>query len=113
MGNSGGPRKYPCVFCVASSALISACSVRRYRYQLEAFIDRLRGRNPEHWHDAQDSVANMEWIEAIYKEVSHIVLSLASTLTHPFLLINRRGWGPARNRQLMFRQRRLREPYGE
>jgi hypothetical protein len=77
MGNSGGPRKYPCVFYVASSALMSAGSVCRYRYQLEAFIDRLRGRNPEHWHDAQDSVANMEWIEAIYNEVRHIVLSLA------------------------------------
>ncbi|KAH9967538.1 NAD-P-binding protein [Russula dissimulans] len=39
-----------------------------YRYQLEAFIDKLRGRNPEHWLDAQDSIANMQWIEAIYKE---------------------------------------------
>jgi hypothetical protein len=64
---------------------MSAGSVCRYRYQLEAFIDRLRGRNPEHWHDAQDSVANMEWIEAIYKEVCHIVLLLVFTLTHPFL----------------------------
>jgi len=39
-----------------------------YRYQLEAFVDKLRGRTPEHWCDAQDSIANMEWIEAIYKE---------------------------------------------
>jgi len=39
-----------------------------YRYQLEAFIDKLRGRTPEHWFDAQDSITNMEWIEAIYKE---------------------------------------------
>ncbi|KAH9967102.1 NAD-P-binding protein [Russula compacta] len=39
-----------------------------YRYQLEAFIDKLRGRNPEHWFDAQDSITNMEWIEAIYQE---------------------------------------------
>jgi len=39
-----------------------------YRYQLEAFIDKLRGRNPEHWHDAQDSITNMQWIEAIYNE---------------------------------------------
>jgi hypothetical protein len=36
---------------------------------LEAFIDKLRGRDPEHWFDAQDSITNMEWIEAIYKEV--------------------------------------------
>ena len=46
--------------------------VCRYRYQLEAFIDKLRGRDPEHWFDAEDSISNMEWIEAIYKEVSHI-----------------------------------------
>lgn len=39
-----------------------------YRYQLEAFVDKLRGRTPEHWHDAQDSITNMEWLEAIYKE---------------------------------------------
>ncbi|KAF8493273.1 hypothetical protein F5888DRAFT_1806372 [Russula emetica] len=39
-----------------------------YRYQLEAFIDKLRGRDPEHWVDAQDSVTNLEWIEAVYKE---------------------------------------------
>ena len=43
--------------------------MRRYRHQLEAFIDKLRGRNPEHWVDAQESIANMQWIEAIYKEV--------------------------------------------
>ncbi|KAH9052591.1 NAD-P-binding protein [Lactarius vividus] len=29
-----------------------------YRYQLEAF----------HWYDAQDSITNLEWIEAVYKE---------------------------------------------
>jgi len=39
-----------------------------YRYQLEAFVDKLRGRTPEHWFDAQDSITNMEWIEAVYKE---------------------------------------------
>ena len=41
----------------------------RYRYQLEAFVDKIRGRDPEHWVDAQDSIANLEWIEAVYKEV--------------------------------------------
>ncbi|KAH9042291.1 NAD-P-binding protein [Lactarius hengduanensis] len=39
-----------------------------YRYQLEAFVDKLRGRTPEHWYDAQDSITNLEWIEAVYKE---------------------------------------------
>jgi hypothetical protein len=64
-------------------------SVHRYRYQLEAFIDKLRGRTPEHWHDAQDSIANMEWIEAIYKEVRWLVSSLAETDKCNFL---RLGW---------------------
>jgi hypothetical protein len=45
--------------------------VHRYRYQLEAFVDKLRGRDPEHWFDAQDSITNLEWIEAVYKEVGH------------------------------------------
>jgi predicted dehydrogenase len=45
-------------------------NMRRYRYQLEAFVDKVRGRTPQHWYDAQDSIANMEWIEAVYKEVS-------------------------------------------
>ena len=44
--------------------------MNRYRYQLEAFVDKLRGRDPEHWFDAQDSITNLEWIEAVYKEVS-------------------------------------------
>ncbi|KAH9163322.1 NAD-P-binding protein [Lactarius sanguifluus] len=39
-----------------------------YRYQIEAFVDKLRNRTPEHWYDAQDSIANLEWIEAVYKE---------------------------------------------
>jgi hypothetical protein len=43
---------------------------------LEAFIDKLRGRDPELWMDAQDSIANMEWIEAVYKEVRRITISL-------------------------------------
>jgi hypothetical protein len=54
-------------------------SSHRYRYQLEAFIDKLRGRTPEHWHDAQDSISNIEWIEAVYKEVCRLVSSLAET----------------------------------
>ncbi len=74
MGISDGPRKYPCVFIMHHSDLSDY--VCRYRYQLEAFIDKLRGRNPEHWHDAQDSITNMQWIEAIYNEVGDIILPL-------------------------------------
>ena len=47
-----------------------------YRYELEAFVDKIRGRDPEHWMDAQDSITNMEWIEAIYKEVCRVIMSL-------------------------------------
>ena len=48
--------------------------VRRYRYMLEAFVDKIRGRDPEHWFDAQDSITNLEWVEAVYKEVSHNII---------------------------------------
>ncbi|KAF9258278.1 NAD(P)-binding protein, partial [Marasmius fiardii PR-910] len=39
-----------------------------YRYQLEAFMDRLKGRSPQAWVDKEDSVANMEWIEKVYEK---------------------------------------------
>ncbi|KIJ62595.1 hypothetical protein HYDPIDRAFT_182652 [Hydnomerulius pinastri MD-312] len=39
-----------------------------YRYQLEAFVDRLKGRTPQTWMSYEDSFANMEWIEKIYEE---------------------------------------------
>lgn len=41
-----------------------------YRYQLEAFIDKLKGRTPQTWLDEEDAVSNIEWIEKVYKEVS-------------------------------------------
>ncbi|KZT25260.1 NAD(P)-binding protein [Neolentinus lepideus HHB14362 ss-1] len=37
-----------------------------YRYQLEAFVDKLKGRTPHHWMSAEDSIANIEWIEKVY-----------------------------------------------
>jgi hypothetical protein len=37
-----------------------------YRYQLEAFVDQMRGRIPQVWLDGKESLANMEWIENIY-----------------------------------------------
>ncbi|KAF9069800.1 hypothetical protein BDP27DRAFT_1383100 [Rhodocollybia butyracea] len=39
-----------------------------YRYQLEAFVDKLNGRTPQTWVTREDSVANMEWIEKIYEK---------------------------------------------
>ncbi|KAK7019023.1 NAD(P)-binding protein [Favolaschia claudopus] len=37
-----------------------------YRYQLEAFVDKVQGRVPQTWVDGNDTVANMKWVEAIY-----------------------------------------------
>ncbi|KAG7086097.1 hypothetical protein E1B28_003612 [Marasmius oreades] len=37
-----------------------------YRYQLEAFVDKVRGREPQTWLDPEDTIDNMKWIEAIY-----------------------------------------------
>lgn len=45
-------------------------SLHRYRYQLEYFVDKVKGRQPRLWLDGDDSVANMEWIERIYDKVS-------------------------------------------
>lgn len=44
--------------------------LHRYRYQLESFVDKVKGRQPRTWLDGEDSVANMEWIERIYEKVS-------------------------------------------
>lgn len=41
-----------------------------YRYQLEAFVDRVKGRTPQTWVEKDDSIANMEWIEKVYEKVS-------------------------------------------
>ncbi|KAI0368799.1 NAD binding oxidoreductase [Pilatotrama ljubarskyi] len=39
-----------------------------YRYQLEAFVDKVRGREPPHWVTLESSVAQMETIDAIYEK---------------------------------------------
>nr|KMM64025.1 hypothetical protein CPAG_00377 [Coccidioides posadasii RMSCC 3488] len=38
-----------------------------YRWQLEAFMDRVRGKEPPCWVSSEDSIAQMESIDAIYK----------------------------------------------
>jgi len=38
-----------------------------WRYQLEAFVDKLKGREPQTWVSKEDSISNMEWIEKIYE----------------------------------------------
>ncbi|KAL5513239.1 hypothetical protein ACEPAH_3637 [Sanghuangporus vaninii] len=39
-----------------------------YRYQLEFFVDKVKGRQPRLWMDGDDSTANMKWIEKIYEK---------------------------------------------
>jgi len=39
-----------------------------YRYQLEAFVDKIKGRTPQTWVSREDSVTNMEWIEKVYEK---------------------------------------------
>jgi len=39
-----------------------------YRYQLDAFIDKIKGREPKTWMTAEQSIGNMQCIENIYKK---------------------------------------------
>ncbi|EJD07630.1 NAD-binding protein [Fomitiporia mediterranea MF3/22] len=39
-----------------------------YRYQLEFFVDKVKGRQPRLWMDGNDSTLNMRWIERIYEK---------------------------------------------
>ncbi|KAF8638226.1 hypothetical protein AX17_002375 [Amanita inopinata Kibby_2008] len=39
-----------------------------YRYQLEAVVDRLRGREPAHWITGNESIAQMETIDWVYRQ---------------------------------------------
>jgi predicted dehydrogenase len=40
-----------------------------YRYQLEAFVNKVKGRTPHTWVEREDSIANMEAIESLYAKV--------------------------------------------
>ncbi|GAO46026.1 putative NAD binding Rossmann fold oxidoreductase [Saitoella complicata NRRL Y-17804] len=37
-----------------------------YRYQLEAFVDKLRGREPAHWVTGEESIDEMKSIDSVY-----------------------------------------------
>ncbi|KAJ9199491.1 hypothetical protein DTO207G8_3685 [Paecilomyces variotii] len=41
-----------------------------YRWQLEAFVDAVKGRTPAYWVTPEDSIAQMETIDAIYQAAS-------------------------------------------
>ena len=38
------------------------------RYQLEAFVDAVRGKQPPHWISLDDSIAQMETIDMVYEK---------------------------------------------
>jgi predicted dehydrogenase len=39
-----------------------------YRYQLEAFVAKVRGEEPPHWVDLDESIATMELVDAVYEK---------------------------------------------
>jgi len=39
-----------------------------YRYQLEAFVDAVKGRTPQTWISADDSVSTIKWVDEVYKK---------------------------------------------
>ncbi|KAI8630473.1 putative oxidoreductase [Xylariaceae sp. FL1651] len=39
-----------------------------YRFQLEAFVDRIRGRKPHHWVTGEDSVNQMKMLDMAYNK---------------------------------------------
>ncbi len=43
-----------------------------YRYQLEAFVDKMKGRTPKHWIELEDSVAELELIDRVYEKAGMV-----------------------------------------
>jgi len=41
-----------------------------WRYQLEAFVDQVKGRTPQHWITPEDSIENMRVLESVYESYS-------------------------------------------
>lgn len=48
--------------------------LNRYRHQLEAFVDKVRGREPKVWVSAEDSIETIHWVEEIYAKVRRCCL---------------------------------------
>lgn len=64
----GGPTKVEKVYSDASRK--SEEWRTTYMFQLENFVDKIKGREPKVWVSKEDSVATMECIEKIYAKVS-------------------------------------------
>lgn len=41
-----------------------------YRYQLQAFVDKVQGRTPWEWIEPETSITTMETLESVYAAVS-------------------------------------------
>lgn len=62
------------VICVRASyanraLIVLLCKTNSYRYQLEAFIDKIKGRNPKVWISPEDSINQMKAVEMVYNKV--------------------------------------------
>ncbi len=54
----------------------------RYRYQLEAFVDKVRGRDTANWHEPAKSISGLETIERVYTKVNSMALATTLNFTH-------------------------------
>ena len=69
----------------------------RYRYQLEAFVDKVKGRTPQYWLPADDAVSNMTWIEKVYEKVC-LITQMSCILVYKHGRIGRLVWAADRGR---------------
>ena len=65
---NGGLREFISIL-IEGFLVIMYPALFSYRYQLEAFVDKVKGRQPTSWMDGEDSESNMEWIENVYERV--------------------------------------------
>ena len=65
--------------------------VDRYRYQLEAFVDKVRGRTPWYWIEPTTTITEMETVERVYAKVSSSSLyaTLAGRIVDLLFIV---GW---------------------
>jgi hypothetical protein len=47
--------------------LINISSFLRYRYQLEAFVNKVRDREAQAWPASDEPAYQMEWVDEIYR----------------------------------------------
>jgi predicted dehydrogenase len=43
-----------------------------YRYQMEAFVSKIKGEEPKHWIDLDESMATMETIDRVYEKAGMV-----------------------------------------